>query len=259
MYELFAVERVKIIKDYLQKDKKVSVTKLSSLLNVTEVTIRRDLIKLEQDGFLQRTHGGAVLVEDTKETIPFQTQDKYTIQRTEIADTVLHLVSDDETIMITDGPTNLEIAKALATRNNLTVLTNDLKIALAFSNSPSNNLIMLGGDLDGNALYGQLSIDNMRNFSFDHVIFEADGIDKNAGITVSSINKASLIKQACSTAQHISVICLANHFGERSFYRVSEVGIADKIITNSSLEDEYKDYLFDLSIPLYTSVDIYEE
>jgi len=58
---MFAIERIKIIKDYLNKDKHVSVAKLSSLLNVTEVTIRRDLEKLEGEGFLKRAHGGAVL------------------------------------------------------------------------------------------------------------------------------------------------------------------------------------------------------
>ena len=257
---MFAIERIKIIKDYLTKDKHVSVAKLSSLLNVTEVTIRRDLEKLESEGFLKRAHGGAVLNADLDEPYAFENlEDDHTLQMMEISDTIFHLVSDNDIIMLTDGPTNLAAARKLTHKKNLTVLTNDLRIALEFSSSPSNKLILLGGDLDECAVYGQLAINNMQNFSLSHLIVEVEGISKKTGITVSSISKASLIQQACKMAQTVSVVCLADHFGAKSFYRVGDLDIADKIITNSTLNDAYKDYLFDLNIQLYTSVNIYEE
>lgn len=257
---MFAIERIKIIKDYLNKDKHVSVAQLSSLLNVTEVTIRRDLEKLESEGFLKRAHGGAVLNAEPEDLLAYEsTEDDHTLEMTEIADTIFHLVSDNDIIMLTDGPTNLQAAKKLIYKKNLTVLTNDLRIALEFSSSPSNKLIMLGGDLDECAVFGQLAINNMQNFSLNHLIVEVEGISKKTGITVSSISKASLIQQACKMAQTISVVCLADHFGAKSFYRVGELNLADKIITNSTLIDTYKDYLFDLNIQLYTSVNIYEE
>ena len=255
---MFAVERINIIKDYLMRDKHISVAKLSSLLNVTEVTIRRDLEKLEREGFLARAHGGAVLIEP-QESVPSEVKkDNYTMQRLEIADTVFHLVSDNDIIMLTDGMTNLQIAKYLIQKNNLTVLTNDLKIALEFSDSPKNNLILLGGDLNGHAVFGQLAINNMQNFSLNHLIVEVDGISKETGITVTSISKASLIQQACKITQLVSVVCLADNFGNKSFYRVGNLDIADKIITDSTLNDSYKDFIFDKGIQLYTSVDIYE-
>ena len=260
---MFAIERISIIKNYLERDKHVSVAMLSSILNVTEVTIRRDLEKLEHEGYLKRTHGGAVINEDFDsesfmplEQLPINDPDLTQLQ--EIADTVFHLVSDNDIIMLTDGRTNRYIAKRLTQKNNLTVLTNDLLIALEFSSSPSNHMILLGGDLEEYAVYGQLAINNMQNFSLNHLIVEADGISKNFGITVSSINKASLIQQACRTANTVSIVCPSSLFGEKSFYRVGDFSLADKIITDSSLKDTYKDFLFDLNIQLYTSVDIYE-
>jgi DeoR/GlpR family transcriptional regulator of sugar metabolism len=85
---MFAIERIKIIKDYLNKDKHVSVAKLSSLLNVTEVTIRRDLEKLESEGFLKRAHGGAVLNADLEEPLAFESsEDDRALQMMEISDT----------------------------------------------------------------------------------------------------------------------------------------------------------------------------
>jgi len=256
---MFAAERIKIIKNYLLKEQKVSVAKLSELLNVTEVTIRRDLEKLEKEGFLERTHGGAILKEFKEEESVEEFVDIYKTQRQEIAETAYHLVSDNDMIMITEGLTNACIARKLAQKNNLTVLTNDMRVAMEFAGSPMNNLILLGGDLKEYAVYGQLTENNLQYFSVKHLFVEVDAINKQSGIMVSSISKASFIQKAIRAAEIVSVVCLANNFGEKSLYRVGSVDLADKIITNSELDDAYKDYLFGLNIQVYTSVDIYEE
>jgi len=257
---MFAIERVKIIKNHLSKDQKVSVAKLSELLDVTEVTIRRDLEKLEKEGFLKRTHGGAVLNSYVEENFNDDVSSDHIIElQQEIAETAFHLVSDYDSIMLTTGLTNLQIAKRLTAKNNLTIITNDIRIALEFSNSPTNSLIMIGGDLDNYAVFGQMAIDNMKNFSFDHLFIEIDGISKEIGITVSSVKKASLIQQAIPLASSISVVCLSKYFGERSLYRVGKVDIAHNVITDSQLDDLYKKYIFNLNIPLFTSINLYEE
>jgi len=256
---MFALERIRIIKNYLLKENKVSVAKLSELLNVTEVTIRRDLEKLEKEGFLERTHGGAVLKEDKDDEAVDETGDAFRIEREEIAETAFHLVSDNDMIMITEGLTNVYIAKKLAQKNNLTVLTNDLRVAMEFVNSPVNNVILLGGDLKEYAVYGQLTENNMQYFSVNHLFVEVDAINKQSGMMVSSISKASMIQKAIHSAETVSVVCLANFFGEKSLYRIGSLDMADKIITNFSLADSYKDYLFSLNIQVYTSVDIYED
>lgn len=256
---MFAIERIRIIKNYLQKESKVSVAKLSELLSVTEVTIRRDLEKLESEGFLQRTHGGAVINNEPQEEIVEEQSDRYLIERQEIADTVFHLVSDNDMIMITEGLTNVQVARRLSEKSNLTVITNDVRIALEFKSSPSNNIILLGGDLNEYAVYGQLAINNMQYFSFNHLFIEVDAISKQTGMMASSISKASLIQKAIQAAENTTIICLAKYFGEKSLYRIGNIETADRIVTNSTLDDSYKDYLFGLNIKVYTSVDIYEE
>lgn len=257
---MFAIERVKIIKNHLIKDQKVSVAKLSEILDVTEVTIRRDLEKLEREGFLKRTHGGAVLNSYVEESFFDDiTSDQTLEMQQEIAETAFNLVSDFDSIMLSNGATNLQIAKRLSTKNNLTVITNDIRIAMEFSNSPTNSLIMIGGDLDNYAVFGQMAIDNMKNFSFDHLFIEIDGVSQDTGMTVSSVKKASLIQQAIPLASSISVVCLSNFFGERSLYRVGKLNIAHNIITDSKLNATYKQYIFNLNIPLFTSVNLYEE
>jgi len=256
---MFAIERIRIIKNHLLKEQKVSVAKLSELLNVTEVTIRRDLEKLEKEGFLKRTHGGAVLLDYVEESGTSEAEDsRDLLLYQEIADTALHLVNDGEAIMLTNGVVNSYIARALTSRSNLTIVTNDLQIAAAFSHSPANTLILLGGDLEENAVFGQLTIDNLKNFSFDHIFIEIDGLSETVGITVSSTKKATLISQAVKLADSVTVVCLSKFFGSKSLFRVGSLNIAHRILTDSYLEDKYKNYIYNHNIPLFTSIDVYE-
>ncbi len=257
---MFAIERIRIIKNYLLKDHKVSVAKLSELLNVTEVTIRRDLEKLEKEGFLKRTHGGAVLLDPVVEESLWDDSDSLedVPLYQEIADTAFHLVNDGDAVMLANGTVNAYIAKALTARSNLTIVTNDLQIAAAFTHSPTNNLILLGGDLEENAVFGQMTIDNLRNFSFDHIFIEIDGLSETVGMTVSSTKKATLIQHSIKLADSVTVVCLSRFFGSKSLYRVGNLNIAHRVLTDSHLDDQYKKLIYNQNIPLFTSIDVYE-
>ena len=256
---MFAIERIKIIKNHLLKEQKVSVSKLSELLNVTEVTIRRDLEKLEKEGFLKRTHGGAVLTDYVEDSLNGESEefDDF-INYQEIADTASRLVNDGESIMLTSGIINQFIARALTERTGISIVTNDFQIALNFSSSPDNCLIFLGGDLDDKAVYGQMTLDNLRNFSFDHVFIEVDGLHEINGVTVNSTKKATLIQKAAALSESVNLVCLSKNIGSRSLYRVGKLDMASRIITDSKLDDNYKQLIYHHKIPLFTSIDVYE-
>ncbi|MEX1307623.1 MAG: DeoR/GlpR family DNA-binding transcription regulator [Eubacteriales bacterium] len=256
---MYAKERKRIIKKFLTENGKVSVGNLSELLEVSEVTIRRDLEVLEEEGFLQRTHGGAIINETDALVLSTSEDTKTIAQQHEIADAAFHFISDGDVVMLTHGPTNVQIAKRLVKHQNLTVLTNDLLIALEFASSLTNKLIVLGGDLENHAVYGQLAINNLSNFSLNHIFVEVDGISLKSGLTVNSIGKASLIQQACSNANIVTVVCLPDNFGTDAFYRVGPVTLPNRILTSSTLDDRFKHNLFDKNIQLYTSLDLYEE
>lgn len=256
---MFAIERIRIIKNILIKEHKISVAKLSEMLDVTEVTIRRDLEKLEKEHFLKRTHGGAVLLDYVEDTIWDPHEDGEDVQLyQEIANTAVHLVNDGDAVLLTSGPVNTFIAKALSSRNSLTIVTNDLIIASAFAHSSTNTLILLGGDLDENAVYGQMTIDNLKNFSFNHNFIEVNGFSETVGMTVSSIKKATLIQQSVNLADSVTMVCPSRFFGSRALYRVGSLNIAHRVLTDSNLEDKFKNYIFNQNIPLFTSIDVYE-
>jgi len=255
---MYAKERKRIIKKFLTENGKVSVGHLSELLEVSEVTIRRDLEVLEEEGILQRTHGGAIINEPETPVFSLSGDSKTIAQQHEIAEAAFHFISDGDVVMLTHGSTNLQIARQLVKHHNLTILTNDLLIALEFASSHTNKLILLGGDLEGHSVYGQLAINNLNNFSLNHIFIEVSGITVKNGLTVDTINKASLIQQACSSANIITAVCLPDNFGSDAFYRVGPITMPTRILTSSTLDDRYKRDLFDQNIRLYTSVDLYE-
>ncbi len=259
---MFATERRRIIKEYLIENTRVSVVKLSTLFSVSEVTIRKDLEVLESEGFLQRIHGGAILCETEGELVPptINVSDKKTLQeQMYIADVAYDFIADGETIMITAGATNRLIAKKLSTRQNLTILTNDIFVAFEFSKSFTNRLILLGGTLYENALYGQLTQNNLESFHINHAFIEIDAISIENGISVSSVDKASFIQQAFTRTKITTIVCLPDNFGTVSLFKVCDLNFPDKILTSQTLEDKFKKQIFEQDVQLYTSMSLYEE
>ena len=107
---MFGPERIRLIKGILLDKKHINVSDLSAMLNVSEVTVRRDLEKLENEGFLTRTHGGAIINEatsnDGNEYAEFEDDPLYE-QRIEISEIAAHMIDDNDVILLSPGLTNL--------------------------------------------------------------------------------------------------------------------------------------------------------
>lgn len=256
---MFALERIRIIKNYLKENYQAEVASLSDMLNVSEVTIRRDLEKLEREGFLSRTHGGAILKEAPSLTIPVEGP-AGPDNCSEIAEFALHMVEHNDRVMLVSGMITRELAKQFKRRKGLTVLTNDIAAAVEISSQESNRVILLGGDISGDhtSLFGPLTLGNLRRFNVHRLFFEADGISDQLHLSVDSQEKADIIEAAMEISQERIALCCADHFGESAFYHLGGITLAQRIITNPSLSDEYKHQLFGSGIQLFTSVNVFE-
>lgn len=261
---MFALERLKIIKTLIVDKEQVEVNALSQMLNVSEVTIRRDLEKLEQTGFLLRTHGGAVLSDKHDATI-FEAQQNNVlefdeIECDEIATIACHMIHDDDTIMLTNGPINMAISKKILNKRNVTVLTNDINIAISLTKSLTLKVILLGGNLDFNqkAVFGTLTNTNIREFFVNKIFIEIEGLTDKMDFTSATLEKANLIQEAMANASEKIIVCKSSAFGKASFYKVGSMNIADKIVTTSKISDESKTFIFDQKIKLYTAVNLLE-
>jgi DeoR family transcriptional regulator, fructose operon transcriptional repressor len=257
---MFAIERIRIIKNYLIENKQVEVNQLSQMLGVSEVTIRRDLEKLEGEEFLTRTHGGAVLgiIQDiTSDNVEASLLKDYS----EIAKIAIQMIKDGDVIMLTNGQINLEIAKYLTSKSKVTVLTNDLNIASHIMEAQSAKVVLLGGDIDYHtkAVFGTLTINNLNNFFVNRLFIEVDGISSNLDLTVSNIDMATFIKEAAKNANERIIVCTSSAFQKNSFYRAGLVSdLCDKLITNHTISEQQKNNIFNANIQLFTSIDLFE-
>ncbi|HUX36611.1 MAG TPA: DeoR/GlpR family DNA-binding transcription regulator [Rectinemataceae bacterium] len=260
---MFAVERINIIRSYLREHGKLDVHSISEMLNVSEVTVRRDLEKLETEGFLQRLHGGAILVEQDEEPERQNVSEeelREEEEREEIARIALLMVKDNDVIMLTNGEIVRILARKLAARTGVTVLTNDIPVALEIAGQATNKAVLLGGspEAESSALFGSLTETTVQKFFVNKIFVEVDGISEQLQMTVTSQEKAALIKEAMTCADEKIALCEAGHFSRNAFYRLGPLTMVAKVVTNISIPERYKSGIFAENIQLFTSVNAFE-
>ena len=259
---MYAIERKRIIKEYLKEHNQVQVQELSRILNVSEVTVRRDLEFLEKEGLLTRTHGGAILNSSSEQhdlfTLFEPAEDKAYYDK--IATAALKFIKDGDVIMLTNGETNAIIASRLDERKQVKVLTNDVTIALKIALQPNNQVVLLGGDLHKTdiALYGSITLFSMERFFVHHLFVEVDGINASLQATVNSQEKADLILKAMQLCENVTFICPSKRFNTSAFFLLGKVSMAKRVITDNEVSDEYKEKLFSNNIALFTSAAPFE-
>jgi len=259
---MFAVERINILKSYLRERGKLDVHSMSEMLSVSEVTVRRDLEKLEAEGFLTRLHGGAIIrgAEDAESFVRDPESEKEEGDREEIARVAYLMVQDGDVLMLTNGPIALRLARKLAGRAGVTVLTNDIDVALEIAGQSGNRSVLLGGspDPESRALFGSLAQANVQAFFVNKIFVEADGVSEQLQLTVSSQEKAALIKEALACAADKIILCEASRFSRTAFFRLGPLSLARKVVTNTSIPAAFKSRIFEMDIQLFTSVNAFE-
>src|SRR5699024_700173 len=128
---MLALERRNLILEKLQTEKRVVVSELSQLYNVTEVTIRQDLDKLEIEGFATKSYGGAVINEDVSIDLPFNVRkNQNVVGKQKMAEIAASLVQDGDHLFLDASTTAVFIAKALKEKERLTLITNSIEILI---------------------------------------------------------------------------------------------------------------------------------
>ena len=264
---MFATERLNIIKSYLREHQRLDVHTVSELLNVSEVTIRRDLEKLESEGFLTRIHGGAVPVQSDAPAFgsggavaPDDREDPVRHEQDEIARVASLMIHDGDVVALLNGGICQRLARRLGEKSGLTVLTNDILVAMEISGQSANKAVLLGGtiDRDERAVFGSLTLANLRNYYVNHLFVEIDGVSEQLQLTVRSQEKADLIRESMGCADQTIAVCLAASFGKNAFFRMGAAATVRKIITSPHVPDEYKARLFGAGIQVFTSVNAFE-
>ncbi|MFV0440848.1 MAG: DeoR/GlpR family DNA-binding transcription regulator [Lachnospirales bacterium] len=256
---MFAQERQKVIKNMIIEQGQVEVSILSQILNVSEVTVRKDLDKLQNDMFLIRTHGGAIL-KDEQDIDENQELDRYDENLDEIGTTGSLLIEDNDTVILINGEINRNIATKLFRKNNITVVTNDVEIASCVKINSNSKLIVVGGELDlyDKALYGHLAIKSVRDLYIDKLFIEIDGISSSMDYTCKNPNKAEFIRECMKISKEKNLVFREETYKKRSLYRVGSIDEISKVLTSIHSDSELKNKLFKYKISIHTPVNIFE-
>lgn len=232
-------QRRKQIQEYLTTHKAARLADLSKILNTSEATIRRDLEKLEEAGFLERTHGGAVLSHrlsrepEYKERLSTNPDEKRLIGRLAAS-----LIEDGDVIFINGGTTTREIVRHIRPKTNITIITNNLIAALEI-NHMDFELILLGGIFQPVSLSvgGYFSVENLKHVYADKTFIGVDGISLKYGCTFPTSAEAEVVRSMMGrTRGPVYVVADYSKWGTVSNYEVAEIENIYSLITDEAFD-----------------------
>lgn len=237
--------RLEQIMDYLKGHNLVTVDQLVTITNASPATIRRDLIKLDQEGVISRSHGGVTL----NRFIPSQPTTLEKMQRNlsekhAIACAAASLVKAGDAIVLDAGTTMIELARQL-THLPLRVITSDLHIALFLSEFKQIEVTIIGGRIDDSSqsCIGDHGRKLLQGIWPDLAFVSCNGWDLEKGITSPTEEKAALKRALIDNAQRRVLLADSSKYGAWSLFNVARLDSLTDIVTDSQLGDDIRQKL----------------
>ena len=246
-------ERHNLILETLMHHESVPVSSLSMLLDVSTVTIRKDLTELEAAKKLYRSHGKAVLINPFINNRSINEKERLARKEKEaIGRYAAGLIFKDDSIIIASGTTVLAFASCINTTSKLTVISASLKVSELLGARENIEIIQLGGAIRTSSLsvVGKIAEAPLADFSCSKLFIGVDGIDIDFGITTTDIREADLNKAMMRTAQKTIVLADSSKFRRRGFSKIANITDVDTIITDSNIPTKTAQAIEDLGVDL---------
>ncbi len=237
---LLPAERLDRIRQILLSQGAVRVAALSRELDVSEVTIRSDLARLEQEGFARRTHGGAVLARGTRFERPFAEQEaRFREEKQRIGAAAAALIEDGDTIILDVGTTTTEIARHLPPVTNLVVVTSALNIALELERHPGVTVVVTGGTLRPmqHSLVNPLATILLAQINADKLFLGCNGVSADKGITNSNLQEAEVKRAMIAAAKRVIVVADSSKIGAVAAAHVAPISVVHQLITDDHADE----------------------
>lgn len=239
------------ILEELTKTGSVTVTKLAKDLNVSTVTIRKDLSALEKKNKLYRSHGKAILMDPYTANKDINDKELLAVQeKTAIGKIAATIISPNDTIIIGSGTTMHVFAQQIEVQSVLTVITSALKVSTILSLHPHCDVIQLGGALRHTSLsvVGNEAVKALEYYSCSKLFLGVDGLDFDFGLTTTNALEAVLNRKMIDASQKIIVLCDSSKFGRRGFAKICNLSDIDHIITDNHINKKTETALRNMGI-----------
>lgn len=251
--EMLIDERRRHILELIQSQGRALVSDLSEQLNISQITIRKDLDHLQSKGVIQRSHGGALRVQSSALIDPtLQEKQKHNFREKErIAAAAVKMVEEGQCIILDSGTTTTAVAERLKRFKQLTIITNAVNIAAELAGTDFE-VILVGGTMRKNSfsLVGPLAEDNLEEMHADILFLGVDGFDLEVGITTPNFLESRVNRAMVKAARQVVAVCDSSKFSRRSLSRIALPGAIHHVITDQNLPKDIQEALRAMGIAL---------
>lgn len=221
----------------------VTVKQLAAELDVVPITVRRDLEVLEQKGMLTRIHGGAVANPEPMVLRPLDVKETMNHEaKVKIGGRAASMIENGETVILDEGSTCIEIARALRNHRDVTVVTNGVKVAYELCSYPNITTILIGGVCGHSnyVAYGHETISSFAKIRAHKYFMGIDAIQTGFGISDGDPHQVQLKQAKAASAAHIVGVADNSKTGKIGVVRVGGLDMLDTLIMNAPIHDGFR-------------------
>jgi DeoR family fructose operon transcriptional repressor len=247
--------REKFILNTLHRYGQISVKQIVNRFGISGMTARRDITKLEQNGYLLRIHGGAIKNELLMNMFSFSTRiERYKEKKIAIGKRASQFVRNNDTIYIDSGTTLIRMCQFLKNKSGLKVLTNSLSAASELANYSDIKIIIIGGELipERRSIYGQVAVMQASAYHVSKAFIGTDNISLKNGLSAYDNNEANVSKTIAHSAEQVFLLCDSSKIEKDSFFVFAPLSMIDFIITDAGIDkkiaDQYRERDLELII-----------
>jgi DeoR family fructose operon transcriptional repressor len=233
-------ERKKKILDALENAGNMDVHELSTALDISPVTIRRDLQQLADEGLLVRTHGGAMKAEKAPPFPAFVDKAAVSQERKQyIGRLAAAFVQPGDTIFLDCGSTVFCMCGHLLKIPGIRVITNSLPVLAALMDSVDINVNLIGGELDRErkAIHGRRAVEHIDSYHAAKAFIGVDGLSVQSGLTAFSEKEAAISSAMSRNAATVYMLCDSSKIGQDSYYKFAPLSMFDYLVTDKEISE----------------------
>lgn len=244
------LDRATAIRQHLFARGYSSISEIAEAVGASEPTVRRDLLALEAEGWIERSHGGARIAEASGVEVAFEAREAINLAaKRAIGEAAYALLRPDAAVFLDAGTTVLQLARRLRLNPiRLRVFTNCLPVAQVLMGVSQVGVTLLGGTLrpQNASVVGMLAEEALERLWFDQLYLGAGAISEDGVITSADEQEARINARMLQRTAHPVVLADSAKFRHRLTYRVAPLGRGMRLITEAPLDDDWAQRISDL-------------
>ena len=246
-------QRREKLKEYILRKKDVPVSELAALVDVSNVTLRNDLIYLERKGICKRLFGKVVANSSLSVSYSFNTT-ACQEEKERIGKYAATLIQPGDSVLFYAGTTARQVAHFVDPEVNFIAVTNSLHTALELHQLPNAQVVWLGGPVNQKfgATFGVQAIQQLREFNLDKLFLSVDGIDAKLGVTNATPIESAINQVVLECAKQTIVVADHTKVGTVSFVQMGSIDEVDILITDTAADPEAVELLRQAGVDVQT-------